>query len=304
MALPAAYFVGTAGQNRESKGMTPRFSPRTIGEFEDTCAGLVLRDIDRAFGDSGIAPGKNPREGGGQRRSRFREYLAGVDQRDFAAVQRLAEAFGWIMEMIERGNPDGFETLRRAAERDGFAYKDGQLRAARLAVAPFVAVEEDDLRRLGDQAVRLHALAMERPTDAIGGAKELVESVCKTVLRLSGAAVPGKGADLMEVVKATMKVLDLVPADVDEAKKGAEIVRKSLQQLGALVASLGELRNLYGSGHGRDGKWKGLGPRHARLAVGSAITVAEFIAETYLERADSVAKKATSTRATATSNAP
>jgi Abortive infection C-terminus len=75
-----------------------------------------------------------------------------------------------------------------------------------------------------------------------------------------------------------------VPAEVDDAKKGAEIVRKCLRQLGAVAASLGELRNLYGSGHGRDGKWKGLGPRHARLAVGAGITVAEFIAETYLER--------------------
>lgn len=257
--------------------MTPRFSPRTLGQFEDLCSGLFLRDIDRVFRDSGIPLNDSSTDGArGQRRTRFRAYLAAVDQRDFAAVQRLAEALGWLLEMIERGNPKEFETLRRAADRDGFAYKDGQLRAARLAVAPFVAVEEDDLRRLGDQAVRLHALAIEHPTDAIGGAKELVESVCKTVLRLSGATVPGKGEDLMEVVKATMKVLDLVPADVDEAKKGAEIVRKSLQQLGALVASLGELRNLYGSGHGRDGKWKGLGPRHARLAVGSAITVAEF----------------------------
>lgn len=268
--------------------MTLRFSARTLGQFEDLCSGLVLRDIDRVFGDSGIPLSDESTVGsGGQRRTRFRAYLASVDQRDFAAVQRLAEALGWLLEIIERGNPEEFETLRRAAERDGFAYKDGRLRPTRLAVAPFAAVEEDDLRKIGDQAVRLHALAIDRPADAIGGAKELVESVCKTVLRLSGATVPGRGADFMEVVKAAMKVLDLVPADVDEAKKGADIVRKSLQQLGALVASLGELRNLYGSGHGRDGKWKGLGPRHARLAVGSAITVAEFIAETHLERADS-----------------
>lgn len=267
--------------------MTPRFSARTLGEFEDACSGLlVLRDIDRVFGDSGIPLGNNPREGGGQRRTLFRDYVASVDQNDFRAVERLAEALGWILEMIERGNPDSFQTLRHAAERDGFAYDAGRLRATRTAVTPFVAVNVEDLRAITDQAVRLHALANERPTDAIGGAKELVESVCKTVLRLSGEAVPGKGADLVEVAKAAMKALELVPAGVDEAKKGAEIVRKCLQQLGAVVASLGELRNLYGSGHGRDGKWRGLSPRHARLAVGAAITVAEFIAETYLERAD------------------
>lgn len=266
--------------------MTQRFSARTLGEFEDVCSGLlVLRDIDRVFGDSGIPRGTDPRDGGGQRRTLFRSYVASVNQSQIRQVERLAEALGWIVEMIERGNPETFERLRRAAERDGFTYADGRLRATRVAIAPFVAVAVDDLRAIGDHAVRLHSLANERPTDAIGGAKELVESVCKTVLRLSGEAASGKSADLLDVAKAAMKVLDLVPADVDEAKKGADIVRRCLQQLGAVVASLGELRNLYGSGHGRDGKWKGLSPRHARLAVGAAITVAEFIAETYLDRA-------------------
>jgi len=83
----------------------------------------------------------------------------------------------------------------------------------------------------------------------------------------------------------TLKALELGPADIDDAKKGAALVRRCLQQLGAVVASLGELRNLYGSGHGRDGKWRGLSPRHARLAVGAAVTFAGFVAETYVERA-------------------
>lgn len=76
-----------------------------------------------------------------------------------------------------------------------------------------------------------------------------------------------------------------MPTSIDDATKGAEIVRKSLRQLGSLAGTLGELRNLYGSGHGRDGKWRGVAPRHARLAVGAAIPIADFIAETYLERA-------------------
>jgi hypothetical protein len=83
----------------------------------------------------------------------------------------------------------------------------------------------------------------------------------------------------MKVVNATMKALDLVPAVVDEANKGAEILRRSFQQLGVLVASLDQLWNLFGSGHGRDGKWKGLGRRRARLNVGSAIAVADSIPE-------------------------
>lgn len=206
---------------REACSVTPRFSARTLGEFEDASSGLlVLRDIDRVFVDSDIPRGSNPREGGGQRRMLFRDYIASVNQNDARDVGRLAEALGWILEIAERAHPDTFEKLRCAAQRDGFAYAEGRLRPTRAAVAPFVAVNVDDLRAIGDQAVRLHLLANERPTDAIGGAKELVESVCKTVLRLTGEPVPRKGADLVEVARATMKALELVPAGVDEAKKG------------------------------------------------------------------------------------
>ncbi|MDE2580139.1 MAG: abortive infection family protein [Rhodospirillales bacterium] len=43
-------------------------------------------------------------------------------------------------------------------------------------------------------------------------------------------------------------------------------------------------RRLYGSGHGRDGKHRGLGPRHARLAVATAVAFIDFVTEAYHER--------------------
>ena len=39
---------------------------------------------------------------------------------------------------------------------------------------------------------------------------------------------------------------------------------------------MAELRNSYGSGHGKDAKFKGLSPRHARLAVGDGVIVVHF----------------------------
>jgi len=53
--------------------------------------------------------------------------------------------------------------------------------------------------------------------------------------------------------------------------KGAETVRLIFRNLSALTQFLTELRGLYGSRHGRDGKHLGLEPRHARLAVGAAV---------------------------------
>ena len=46
---------------------------------------------------------------------------------------------------------------------------------------------------------------------------------------------------------------------------------------------LAELRNLYGTGHGKDGKAQLLMPRHAKLAVGAATTLATILFETHKE---------------------
>ncbi len=164
--------------------------------------------------------------------------------------------------------------LVKGAERDGFIFADGVFRPAGTALSSFAVTRVEDLAFIDDRGRRLHLLGSDGPTDAIGGAKELVESVCRTVLRLIGEPAPGKRADLVDIAKSTLEALELVPAGIDDAKKGAALVRKCLQQLSAVVASLGELRNLYGSGLSRP---------HARLAVGAAVTFAGFIAETYVE---------------------
>ena len=78
--------------------------------------------------------------------------------------------------------------------------------------------------------------------------------------------------------------MGIVPDEIPETAKGAKIIKKLLNNLATIAQNLGELRNLYGTGHGRDGKMRGLTPRHARLAVGSASTLVTFLYETYLEK--------------------
>lgn len=271
--------------------MRPRFSKRTLGKFENACAGLVLRNIDVAFADADIPLGDSGTEGAGQRRTRFRDYLASIDQADSRDVARLARALGTILEMYEpeaAKRPTG--ALAEAAARDGFPYEDGGFKVAAGSSLPFTVDTAREFEFIPERGNRLSALADENPTDAIGGAKELVESTCRTVLRLRGEPAPSGGADLTEIVKATLKSLELVPADVDQTKKAGGLVKRCLQQLGAVTSTVAELRNHYGSGHGRDGKWKGLSPRHARLALRSAVTIADFIAETHKERPKTVDK--------------
>ena len=47
------------------------------------------------------------------------------------------------------------------------------------------------------------------------------------------------------------------------------------------ISSISELRNSYGSGHGKEAKYQGLNERHAKLAVGCTVTLVNFLWETY-----------------------
>ena len=111
-----------------------------------------------------------------------------------------------------------------------------------------------------------------------------METTCKTILADLGEPAP-PSLDLGDLVKAASKALKLLPDDVPNAARGVDAIRKTLRSLAATVAGLGEMRNHYGSGHGQDGRARGLAPRHARLAVGAASTLATFLFETYAARA-------------------
>ena len=61
-------------------------------------------------------------------------------------------------------------------------------------------------------------------------------------------------------------------------------INESILKQSAIVQGMAELRKIYGSGHGKDGEFKGLPPRYAKLASGAASTFVTFLFETYKER--------------------
>ncbi|MGO8251813.1 abortive infection family protein [Rhizobium ruizarguesonis] len=130
---------------------------------------------------------------------------------------------------------------------------------------------------------RLENAVDRDPALAIGTAKELVETCCKSILSKRGVSV-ARNDDLPKLTKALAKELKLVPEGISDEAKGATTIRLILQNLSVMTQHLAELRGLYGSGHGRDGKHRGLEPRHARLAVGAAVAFIDFVTETYHQR--------------------
>lgn len=120
------------------------------------------------------------------------------------------------------------------------------------------------------------------PALAIGTAKELIETVCKTILEEREKPVVGT-PDIPSLTKAVLKELKLVPEGIQDAAKGADLVKAILRSLGTIGNDLGQLRGLYGTGHGKTAKTQALKPRHARLAVGAAATLVTFLFETHQE---------------------
>jgi hypothetical protein len=139
--------------------------------------------------------------------------------------------------------------------------------------------------RLGIRDIDLHAARIRRglhddPGQAIGSAKELLETTLKAVLGLHGAG-PETKLDIPKLVKQANVELGLDAAGVDGSEPGAEQTRKVLGGLTQVVNGTAELRNAgFGTGHGLS-----RGPvaevATARMVVSAAVAVATFYAEAH-----------------------
>ncbi len=139
-----------------------------------------------------------------------------------------------------------------------------------------------DAKHLDEQLRRIEQSVDSDPSLAIGTAKELIETCCKTILAERGKLVSGS-PDIPTLTKQTLKELKLVPDDIPESARGKDVIRRLLQNLGTIGNNLAELRGLYGTGHGKHGKSESLSPRHAKLAVGAASTLVIFLFDTHKE---------------------
>lgn len=137
---------------------------------------------------------------------------------------------------------------------------------------------------LSQQIDSMMKLQEENPTDAIGKAKELIESCCKTILD-DLQIVQDKDWSVNQLAQKTLEQPHLLPKDIPNTAREAENMRALLGNLLQIATRMGDLRNAYGSGHGKKASFKGLESRHAKLAVGASITLVNFLWDTHEERA-------------------
>ena len=274
-------------------------SKQTRIAFREHLVGWTLRTISDLFDGAGVPFREHVSSAlDGQRRSLVEHYYAAVDWTSVSDVRRVLCAYEEVLAALARSRNSSshdpewqrqmqekeWEKLTNLLRKDGYVYEGGRLiplggveLTAISAATPLV-----DSRTLHDHIRRIEQNLETDPAQAIGSAKELVETVAKQVL--AHFKENTEGHDLPHLVKLAFRQLNLTPDTLPQVKKGRESIRLVLAGLSQIVAGTAELRNLYGTGHGRL-HTGGLEPRHARLVVGAAAALTRFLLDTLAKKA-------------------
>lgn len=160
--------------------------------------------------------------------------------------------------------------LKRALGSAGwYLTDDGHLQ-------PFGSVDLDTGGRpaLEEQVERLRRSTTD-PALLIGTAKELLESVSKFVLEELGMPVSDK-MDYNQLWHLARERLHVLPQQVDPNVPGVDAIRAIHQSTWNIADQVNKLRNLQGTGHGRNLP-TGVSEDLAMLVVREAATVADYM---------------------------
>lgn len=199
-----------------------------------------------------------------------------------AVVGRIVE--GWMEAPLAPGDWL-YEERMAEIERLKKVFADAKLQylqGGRLAPAAGVPsktleqfVKERDSSAIEEEFTRALANVDTKPREAVSAASNILESICKTYIAEEGLEMPQK-QDLKPVWTVVRKHLGFDPGAIEDTD-----LQTILSGMISVVDGIGALRTHASSAHGAGVKVYKLEPRHARLAVHAAHTVALFILESW-----------------------
>jgi hypothetical protein len=171
---------------------------KVLYEFENIFAGWTLREISAEFDVADLQPDTAFIPAiAGQRRTLVQQYYHRLDLSNPKDVAKLLNVFenvltqlrqlenGYHADEVKATAARNFTNLTQWLGKDGFEFRDGKLIATRKAPTlpgiKGVAVLIDSAY-LEQQIHRMETAVEDDPWLAIGTAKELVETTCKTIL--------------------------------------------------------------------------------------------------------------------------
>lgn len=198
----------------------------------------------------------------------------------------------------ERQNWEGFlEEFNKLLKLDGFIIKESSKISGRSVYSWERLVDQNiiaksqgedlkekfDSRYISSQIELMNSTIETAPNVAIGKAKELLETCCKTILDEQNITYSAD-LNLTQLMKRACESIGLSAKSVDKSTESGNIAARILGHLGAISQGMAELRNLYGDGHGRTREFRPLPKRYANLAVGTSVATVKFMWDTYIER--------------------
>lgn len=186
--------------------------------------------------------------------------VLGRNNRNLNRLEKKLDLANWL----RKNDPELHTELYRGSDVAALA----QLREASKTF---------DVPELQRHAERISNSVNSDASAAIGSGKELLETVFRTILNEHGAQPAG---DLPELFGRTRAKLGLDPRQIDKSIPGAESVLRVIGSLGQLVNGVAEVRNIFGTGHGRS-RAPALQAAQARLVVSSAVAVGTFLLEVW-----------------------
>ena len=129
-----------------------------------------------------------------------------------------------------------------------------------------------DSAYINAQYGQMYDSIQKNPSDAIGKAKELLESCVKTLLEQKKVRYNEKGDDVPRLMKTLINTMQVAPTDTADVS-----IKKMISCFLNFTQGLCELRNKHGSGHGKTNAFVALSPTHARFVVDSTMSVVNFL---------------------------
>ncbi len=136
-------------------------------------------------------------------------------------------------------------------------------------------IREGDFDSIDAEFQRAVQNAATSPREAVSAASNILESLFKTIIEDAQLPPPAK-QDLQSVWSVVRKHLGMDPSKVED-----QDLQQILSGLLSVVHGIGSLRTHASSAHGAGRTPYRLEPRHARLAIHSAHSLALFVLESW-----------------------
>lgn len=191
-----------------------------------------------------------------------------LDPREFARAEKSVDEA--VVVVNENLKYDGFEVVP-----DGHFFKVRELAAGRVQIDPAAQVPDKPTQLTIDENIRKceAKLAEGDFSGAITNARSLIEAVLIGIEKDLDANQPSYDGDLVKLFKRVQKLLNLEP----DRKDVSDSLRQVLSGLTSIVNGLAAMRNKMSDAHAASFRPS---RHHAKLAVYSATTLADFLFET------------------------